>query len=157
MAISKTRATKPKIAPAKRSANSGSRRTAGKVGKKAADLLRSPVARDLIVAGVVTTVATKMATTSARKAAREELALGSTDGSPGAILRSAVATVASEAVRRMVSKGTKTTPRSKNASPKKAEAPSSATRSKAKKAGSKTSSRTAPRKKRSTSTKAKGN
>ena len=137
-----------------RSARSRAGRTSvTTVGKKAADLLQNPLARDLIAAGLVTTVATKVATGSARKAAREEVAQGGTYGSPGAILGSAVATVASEAVRRMVSKGTKSASRSKKA---KTEAPASATRSNAKKAAAKTSSRTTPTKKRSTSRKAKG-
>jgi hypothetical protein len=75
----------------------------GKLSKKAGELLRIPVTREIIAAGLATTVATTLAKRSARRAAREEVARAGGIDSPGAVLGSAVATVASEAVKGLIS------------------------------------------------------
>ena len=78
--------------------------------KTVGELLKNPLVRNVIGAGVATAVASRTAKKSARKAAREEVqGLGVEGGvaSPKAIIGSAVASVATEAVRRLMTKGTK--------------------------------------------------
>jgi hypothetical protein len=112
---SRKRSAKPEKARSAGAPKSGPGTAARTVAKKAGRLFKSPVARDILTAGVVTTVATKVATTSARKAAREEVAQGGGAASPGAILGTAVATVASEAMQRLARNRTKKTPAQKKA------------------------------------------
>ena len=85
------------------------------IARKTGKLLDKPAAREAIAVGIMTAVATATAKRSARKAAREEVqelnaAQGGAAQSPGAMLGSALATAAGDAVRRLVSKGTRKTP-----------------------------------------------
>jgi hypothetical protein len=87
--------------------SAGARRSPAKTPGTVDELLKSPLAREAATVGVATAVATTMATAKARKAAREEVAAGGIGTSPGAILGSAVATVASEAIQQLVKKSAK--------------------------------------------------
>ena len=115
MAKASTPTGKPRRASGSSSAG---KRRAKPVGTTVADIMKTPAAREVITAGLVTAVATEVASTRARKAAREEVAAGGTGTSPGAILSNAVATVASDAIQQLVAKAAK--PKSRSTKPSRA-------------------------------------
>jgi hypothetical protein len=91
--------SKPKAQLTGTAKSSVTKTRARTVGKKASELLKKPIVREALTAAVVTAVAKR----SARKAAREEVREGA-PANAGAALGSTVGTIASEALRSLVSK-----------------------------------------------------